>query len=164
MLRKDRQVLMSSLPMTSVVRWPSKPERLDERHGVLGAGLLEVLNSSTTMSWPSASLADRAERMASLIFLVVHASGRSCGGADRTRYRRQPTEGRGWCPDGHGRCPSGATASCRRREPWPRVRVLAGALARQDALLRASRRWCMTGTFGSMPNTEAESSASPVFM
>ncbi len=71
MLRNDRNVSTSSLPMTSVVRWPSRPSAFSAATASLVQGFSNP-KSLTMTSSPSASLAEERGAHRQLDLLAVH--------------------------------------------------------------------------------------------
>ena len=102
----------------------------------------------------------RAQRAA--LHLLVHAHLVASAGAGRARRRRRPTVASGSSPDGRGRCPSGATASCRR----PRRRRGSWSSACRRGCRRGppSTTWCISGTLTVDSNTSAGRSRDPTFL
>ena len=86
--------------------------------------------------------------------LAVRAGLRAVGHAAAAPLRR-----RGSSPAGRGRCPSGATASRHHRRTSARVLVL--CVPARAAASWAVTTWCITATFGSMPNTASGRSTEP---
>ena len=130
------------------------------RHAA-AALVLASVNPSRTQTDPSCAFAASADRRRGCASSSA-ASACSCAAWGRTRLHRRPRSGCGSIHDGHGPCPSDATASCRRRAP----RSASWSTRSRTEPRRAERSttWCINGTLTSPPNSSSGRSRSPVVL
>ena len=106
-------------------------------------------HSSTTSTLPSDGAVGERGAQCEADHLLGGALRCSRAASGRAPRHRHASAARGSSPAGRGRCPSGATASHRRR--GPRLASWCCCVPERAAASCAVTTWCITGTFGLDP-------------